>query len=1162
MEYSAEIIFSNYLEQLFEKFAGRLFADTDPFCRRIVLVSGPGIKKWLTLRMAEHPRLGIAAGIEIYSLEEGFKKIYGLTCENPGPERIPTEWELSLKIEVEIRKILKKGADLSEEEASLEILIHYLQGKEVTLSPKGEKRLFSLCEKLSTLFFRYGHYGGAAIDRFEKSEEKNWQAHIWRSVFCHPSSGLTYPRRQFNKYNPKKNCENITGHIFAVNYISPEYIRFLKKFAEKIPVFHYILSPCSLFWSDICSDKQRISMRNYWHEKGVSFEEESALEELLKDRNPLLANLGRLGREIAKEPEILETDFEEFYIVNEKYKAHEIYSDYYFEEYYTTQKSSFTLLDALQTDILLLRNPDGAKKIDFVRDLSVRVDIAPGKLREVEILYDNLLKMVSDSNAENNPIKPSDIRVYAPEIKDYEPYIRVVFGRVDSCLECRILTGKPLLHTRVVKLFLYILSLNDSKWSSKDILKLFEFPEFLTKNPFSHEDKEMIRLWIRETGISWGETDFHRDRILEKNHCTNGMIDKRSIGTWESGFEKLYKSMVITNEEKKSSTAFSNFDRLNIEFTQIDTLGRFSGLINSLRADLSLLSDGTCMTLHDWSLYLECMIESYIASDPLESQSENDYLFLLEAIQSIKKIDSDSEKFSYCSVASRLESLLSREREISEERALHGVTFSSLKEGYIVPGKIIALIGMCEEDFPKKDLDNSLNALQQYTDTDFCPRRIDFDRYHFLEILLSVRRYLCLSYANESSEGTPKSLRSSVVSELLDYMDSAYTIDGNLPSEVCTFVHPFYSFDKKYFDKKSGFTGYSLSNYRAAQAFYSVDKKEPYTFIESFSIKEKKDFIEEEDSISVNDLSNCVKNPLKVFFNRCHGIYLSGGHDKEIKDEENFSVSLLDSAIIKKAALRNLSKDVLESADRTGKLPLGMFGRIVKGKILRDSEVIVKNFENFGINFADVFTIELSPRTEVITYTGEGVLTVPAVKIRIGEKSVSITGILRDVCNKGLLTYTDDKSEEVIKYWPEYIVLSYLIEKYDLPIKPNLFPMKSGKGIVKSGLVSGNEQLLHNFVQLFFLTAKYPSPLLPERIPGILEGNINKLEHLIKSDFSNPFRSYSNAYSDKAFPFGYVSNSCDQMPEWRESCIECFGGFYEMWYSKVALSGVEESDDE
>src|SRR5690606_29477061 len=65
-------------------------------------------------------------------------------------------------------------------------------------------------------------------------------------------------------------------------------------------------------------------------------------------------------------------------------------------------------------------------------DGSLRVHACHSRLREIEVLHDQLLALLQPRDDGVPPLRPRDIAVLAPDIDAYADAIHAVFGGVDS----------------------------------------------------------------------------------------------------------------------------------------------------------------------------------------------------------------------------------------------------------------------------------------------------------------------------------------------------------------------------------------------------------------------------------------------------------------------------------------------------------------------------------------------------------------------------------------------------------------------------------------------------------------------------------------------------------------------------------------------------------
>src|SRR5262249_53079632 len=153
------------------------------------------------------------------------------------------------------------------------------------------------------------------------------------------------------------------------------------------------------------------------------------------DRNPLLANFGRVGREMAlqvEESQVLTIESYEIpQAISEFPQFRELLND---EAHVLPTHQKATLLNALQGDFLFMRHPAQGEKIHLNEDQSLQILTASTPMREVQVVYDTIMGLIHNHSTEKEKILPEDIIVMAPDIIHYEPYIRAVFSQNDNIL--------------------------------------------------------------------------------------------------------------------------------------------------------------------------------------------------------------------------------------------------------------------------------------------------------------------------------------------------------------------------------------------------------------------------------------------------------------------------------------------------------------------------------------------------------------------------------------------------------------------------------------------------------------------------------------------------------------------------------------------------------
>lgn len=1105
---------SNRHEQLYEFLKLELFStSSNPFAERIISTSAP-LRLWLQQRMAIDPDLGIAAGM-IFAREETtlLRLIH--------PQRhTPSRLELSLYIE----KLLPQIRDPT--------LNQYL-GKDMG-NRKFRRRLRSLADSLAALFERYGRYGGAFLQEWPlEIEHSTWQKALWDLVF--PAEGSwTYPYRWLENSNlPESTPPQV--HLFCPTSLCDLYQDLFHHIARATTVHLYLLSPCMMYWSDQLSGRERRRLTNYWQKKGASLVEQRHLIELLRDTNPLLAQLGKAGREMIAHLETLEPQTHDSYRLPEAALSHAHYADIVFDEIHCEpQDTSLTLLQALQTDLLLLRNPTAAPPIELdAGDTSIQLHGTPSVAREVEILYDVLLGLMTTQADHDAPITPADIVVLTPDLRRYAPYIRAVFGAKTSQIPFALSDLSVKEDSALIQSFLHMLRFAQSSWEASALLQILGAPHFRARHNLRDEEISQIRGWIQKAPIYWGEDTEHRDHVIRQAHFQRGVEDASGLGTWEYGLKKLLRSLAqgSTGDEPAHLANSSN----------AELLGRFVALVRSLRDDLRPLRDGSLLTLAEWAEYLRCLCGAYLMPTESDSLDQRDQLFRhLHSLRDAGRWMPD-HRIPFDSIEPRLEALLDQQTLGEREGAIHSVRFSALRPHRNAPARVVALLGMEEGAFPRSSPSgNGLDLLRHSALADYCPTDTERDRSLFLECILSARDYLILSYTNTSSTDGKEQHPCLPVAELLSYLNTHYHIGDKSVATATTYQHPFYPFDAAYFMRSSSLKSYSRDHYRAALACQklSTDAQQ----VPAATSAAMGNLVPAPLTIDLRELETAVRDPLQLYVNKTLSIYLNEDKRRKVADEEPFSLERSEHYKIVRGSLREPLERAMARARMRGALPLGMLGQLAGEQLRSDLQPASAWIQSQ--RFAPQIQLRAGCREPRQLHSG--VWHVPA--IRLGD--VQITGTLDHITLDGLLVDGRGTLPDTIKAWPALLLLHalgpLLADICQAPIPTRLLAL--GKGSSQESFVTDPIPHLARLVTHYQRCLREASPLAAVWVKPFLKAEGSDVCTQIERDLATEARRF------RYMQWLLGKPKQEQLQPWIESWLldanDLYRPLHDHWFAK------------
>lgn len=875
---------SNRLEKLADLFAASVGSADSPFTRQTVVVQTAGMGRWLSLRLAERNK--ICAGVEFLYPNAVIERLFGLVLPE-APGKGPVDQAVLVWRVMELLPRLCRDAVTAEAFAPVRgYLADDAQGV----------KLYQLAVKIVDLFDQYQIYRTDMILAWDSGrdwfaarpaygERHAWQQILWQRLEMAASRARSYQTfmQTLAALDPagKKNLPcRLT--LFGVSVIPPFHLDILIAAARHIPIDFYILQPCREYWGFIRSSKE---IRKVERASGGT-----ARELLLAEVNPLLASQGILGRDFLNM--MLELD-------DEGYLAEE-----YFDE-----QSADCLLHRVQRDLLDLVNPEEDEPVDWdPADRSIQFHSCHSPLREVEVLYDQLLRMMQ----ENSELVPSDILVMVPDLPGYAPFIRVVFENPYSGttkLPFSIADLPSPGQQVMMDAFLHVLGLLRGRFKASEVLGLLDNQAVAARFGLTEDEREVLRQWVDEGGIRWG---IDGDMLAQEGLPVHDQV------SWKAGRERLLFGYAMAGEQGRSVAAVFPYADFDEDFSPL--LGRFLDYYDTLvrfRKHIEK-SEAVGCSLADWGQMLLDLLAALFSAEP---PFDNDFLFLQRQFGTF----ADEEKQLTASPALTLETV----RACLAERynaTLHargfmgaGITFCAMLPMRSIPFKVICMIGMNDGVFPR------LNRPLEY-DLTQVERRLgdrsakENDKYLFLETLISARDTLYISYTGQSIADNSPVPPSVPVSELLDYLGLRFR-SFRQESGDCVVRHRLQPFNKEYFQADSRLVSFSGENCRAAQAALAR-RRAPIFFNGPLSVAE------ESEEVRLDDLLRFFRHPVKYLYNRVLHIHLDSRtgitQDHEFFTPDGLQRYRLKEELLPKpgAAGRSLAEKVRRLKD-CGMLPLG-----------------------------------------------------------------------------------------------------------------------------------------------------------------------------------------------------------------------------------------------
>ncbi len=607
-------------------------------------------------------------------------------------------------------------------------------------------------------------------------------------------------------------------------------------------------------------------------------------------------------------------------------------------------------------------------------------------MREVEVLRDQLLRMFEETPG----LQPKDILVMMPDIESYAPYIQAVFDtpredarRIPFSIADRSIRKEG----GMGETLLNILDLQGSRFGVTQVLDILECEAVRRKFGFSEEDLETVRTWIAETRIRWG---------IDESHKAELGLPPFPQNTWRAGLDRLLLGFAMPGHEERLFSGILPYDP--IEGGETRVLGSLVELVEKLFKRATSLAP--LRTLEVWQRELADLLDDFF--EPGE-ETEREIQLIRRMLDDLVKTGTASlfdEEIPLRVVRSYLEQSLDQ-TGFGFGFMTGGVTFCAMLPMRSIPFRVICLLGMDGEAYPRQSKPLGFDYMARYPRRGDRSRRND-DRYLFLEAILSARERLYISYVGQSIQDNTLIPPSVLVSELIDYVEQGFEIPGRNLREHLHTRHRLQAFSPEYFKNHQKLFTYSEENYEIARTMLA-GRKEPGPFLTTGLSEPDETW----RKVDLHGLCAFFSNPTKFLLNRRLGIYLEE-RVSVTEEREPFEVRTLEQYLLEESMLRRrlqgrTLKDGFVFAVASGRLPHGTVGECVY-------EGLSPGVEHFAQ--------ELSP------LISENALETLDFQIDVG--AFSLTGSLDHVFRDKMIRYryARIKGKDVMVSWIHHLVLN------------------------------------------------------------------------------------------------------------------------------------------
>jgi exodeoxyribonuclease V gamma subunit len=1007
------IFTSNRMEVLVEQLADRVCDPlASPLAPEIIVVQSRGMERWITMELAR--RNGICANVEFPFPNAFLESVFRSLSDAPGGLSAFDPHVLAFRIMAILPGFLDRP-DFAE-------LRTYLA------EDRHQLKLFQLSGRLADLFDQYAVFRPDMLLRWEQGRvepdrTQRWQSQLWQTL-AGETPALPRTRVKESLLHALRRGLGDRSRLpervamFGISYLPPFYLDAFAELARVIRVHLFLLNPCREYWAEIASPREMHVIERRYSGTGVA-----GPELHLEPGHRLLSSLGALGRD--------------FFEMIAGFGAPQ---EDRFEE-----PAGDTLLARLQTDILNLQAP--APGAGRPADDSSRIHSCHSPMREIEVLRDQLLEMF----AQDPDLRPPDIVVMAPDIGAYAPYVSAVFGsetedrlRIPFSIADRGPIGEHGLESG----FFALLDLKGSRFGASEILRLLEFPGVKEKAGLAETDLPLVERWVRHANIRWGEDSRSLQALGLPGQAHN---------TWKAGIERLLLGYAMPSRGADVFHGILAVDAMEGGETQ--ALGNFLDFL-ARTFELARNLDRR-QPLEAWCSLLKTALDGFFQSDETtepEFQKIERLLDELAGFEDSAGFDTDvGLEVVRAFLADRAESA-----RIGHGFLAGGVTFCAMLPMRTIPFKVVCLVGMNHDAFPREHPVLPFDLMARTPRRGDRSRRND-DKYLFLESILSARRRLYISYVGQGIQDNSPRPPSVLVSELIDTLQpDGPPPAGSTPAGLVT-EHRLQSFSRAYFQCGTPLFSYSREDLAACSGGGARNDPDPF-FRRVLPISPED--AERWRAVTVDGLSTFFSSPARFLVKNRLGIRLE--KEAAVLDEsEPFALDPLSAYRLGQTLLQHRlagsdPMELLEVFRAAGGLPHGRVGDYLFARLSADVDAFAARVR------------ELLP---------PGAPEPVDVAHEIGGFHVTgrLTGLSVQGCVQ--MRYAGIRAKDFLTIWLQHLLLCLAA-----PRVPDRRSLLIGKGQTWAlGPVAGAGKILEALLGVYRRGLMEPLPFFPESSRAFFE---------------------------------------------------------------------------
>ncbi len=526
------------------------------------------------------------------------------------------------------------------------------------------------------------------------------------------------------KIGNEKNIIPRQIYIISDNNLSRLHVSFYSKLAEFTKVNLYLLSAGDNLWNRINSLEGEVDFNSIESKFNLN---NSNIEKIF----------GKFGANYQK---LIE---ETSNIENIKIHNNSIYIDPTFS--FTSEKD-IPLINQIQKRLI-----DNSQDDFMINEMDDSIIFREhfNQLSQLEYVRNKVIEILENCD----DVKYSDIAIVSPQTSLIKPYLRYIFNN-------ELINGQKLPYlfleenyedsSNVYNFLLDIIELANEK------ITLEKIEYFLSKKvnqnifDFDIAEKNEIILILNEVGFHWGlDTN---ERLGEEKNTLEWCINRITLGLVYDEEFSLNNSNLKSFTPKNSSLDLNKWVKILVQLKQY---------INLLRGSFNY---------SDWVKRIKFILNKIRNFN----ENFNSHIYEINRILDNYLISSTSDQVIMLNVFREILITCINKLNYRNQSYINKILVSDIEKVRLIPRKIIFLINMNSIYYPRLSSNENINLLtKKYLLGD--PSSFDREKYFFLELLISCRKQLIVSWVNNDKDNQILDI-SFPIKELINYLESFLTV--------------------------------------------------------------------------------------------------------------------------------------------------------------------------------------------------------------------------------------------------------------------------------------------------------------------------------------------------------------------------------------------------